>query len=92
MLDRPPKLPPGHPDEGKSATERMIEFAATLKAGGAKKEENLEWRAWPVEKPMSRPVAVMASDPYVYGGAWSADRLLGRWISHPLPLKERLPS
>mgnify|MGYP006177335557 CR=1 FL=1 len=26
------------------------------------------------------------------GGAWSADRLLGRWISHPLPLKERLPS
>ena len=26
------------------------------------------------------------------GGAWSADRLLGRWFSHPLPLKERLPS
>ena len=34
----------------KSATERMIEFAATLKAGGAKREENLEWRAEPVEK------------------------------------------
>ena len=31
----------------KSATERMIEFAATLKAGGAKKEENLEWRNEP---------------------------------------------
>ncbi len=27
------------------ATERMIEFASTLKAGGAKKEENLEWRS-----------------------------------------------
>ncbi|GAA4409511.1 methionine synthase [Quisquiliibacterium transsilvanicum] len=37
-------------EQGKSATERMIEFAATLKAGGAKKEENLEWRAWSVEK------------------------------------------
>ncbi len=50
VLDRPPKLPPGHPDHGKSATERMIEFAATLKAGGAKKEENLEWRSQPVEQ------------------------------------------
>jgi 5-methyltetrahydrofolate--homocysteine methyltransferase len=27
------------------ATERMIEIASTLKAGGAKKEENLEWRS-----------------------------------------------
>ena len=26
------------------ATERMIEFADTLKAGGAKQEQNLEWR------------------------------------------------
>src|SRR5690606_22624234 len=50
VLDRKPQLPPGHPDEGKSATERMIEFAATLKAGGAKKEENLEWRSQPVEQ------------------------------------------
>ncbi len=50
VLDRKPDLPPGHPDEGKSATERMIEFAATLKAGGAKKEENLEWRNQPVEQ------------------------------------------
>ena len=37
-------------EAGKSATERMIEFAATLKAGGARKEENLEWRAEPVAK------------------------------------------
>ncbi len=31
-------------EAAKSATERMIEFAATLKAGGARKEENLDWR------------------------------------------------
>ncbi|MEB2351038.1 MAG: methionine synthase [Burkholderiaceae bacterium] len=50
VLDRRPALPAGDRDEGKSATERMIEFAATLKAGGAKKEENLEWRNQPVEQ------------------------------------------
>jgi len=32
------------------ATERMIEIAGTLKAGGAKEEQNLEWRQEPVEK------------------------------------------
>jgi 5-methyltetrahydrofolate--homocysteine methyltransferase len=32
------------------ATERMIEFAATLKAGGKKEEQSLEWRQEPVEK------------------------------------------
>ncbi|MFC7515449.1 methionine synthase [Herbaspirillum sp. GCM10030257] len=32
------------------ATERMIEIAATLKAGGKKEEQNLEWRSDPVEK------------------------------------------
>ncbi|WP_151631848.1 methionine synthase [Noviherbaspirillum aerium] len=32
------------------ATERMIEFAATLKAGGKKEEQNLEWRNEPVER------------------------------------------
>jgi 5-methyltetrahydrofolate--homocysteine methyltransferase len=32
------------------ATERMIEFAGTLKAGGNKQEQNLEWRNTPVGK------------------------------------------
>ncbi|MBI1891324.1 MAG: methionine synthase [Burkholderiales bacterium] len=32
------------------ATERMIEFAATLKAGGKKEEATLEWRNEPVNK------------------------------------------
>ncbi|HEX8785800.1 MAG TPA: methionine synthase, partial [Telluria sp.] len=35
------------------ATERMIEFAGTLKAGGAKQEANLEWRNAPVEGRLS---------------------------------------
>jgi 5-methyltetrahydrofolate--homocysteine methyltransferase len=34
----------------KDATERMIEFAGTLKAGGNKQEANLEWRDAPVGK------------------------------------------
>ncbi|MEN9316602.1 MAG: Methionine synthase, partial [Pseudomonadota bacterium] len=37
-------------EAAKTATERMIEFAGTLVAGGARKAENLEWRADPVEK------------------------------------------
>jgi 5-methyltetrahydrofolate--homocysteine methyltransferase len=35
------------------ATERMIEIAGTLKAGGAKEEQNLEWRRDTVEKRLS---------------------------------------
>ncbi|HEU4851673.1 MAG TPA: methionine synthase [Telluria sp.] len=35
------------------ATERMIEFAGTLKAGGKQQEQNLEWREAPVEKRLS---------------------------------------
>jgi 5-methyltetrahydrofolate--homocysteine methyltransferase len=35
------------------ATERMIEIAGTLKAGGAKQEQNLEWRDAPVGKRLS---------------------------------------
>ncbi|MFZ9255963.1 MAG: methionine synthase [Burkholderiaceae bacterium] len=35
------------------ATERMIEFAATLKAGGKKEEQNLVWREALVEKRLS---------------------------------------
>ena len=51
VLHRPPQLPDDlpadSPERGKSATERMIEFAATLKAGGARREENLDWRGTP---------------------------------------------
>ena len=34
-------------------TEKLIEFAATLKAGGKKEEETLAWRSEPVEKRLS---------------------------------------
>ncbi len=33
-----------------NATERMIEIAGSLKAGGKKEEQNLEWRDGPVQK------------------------------------------
>jgi 5-methyltetrahydrofolate--homocysteine methyltransferase len=52
VLNRPPTLPADlpadSPERGKTPTERMIEFAATLKAGGARREEDLAWRARPV--------------------------------------------
>ena len=52
VLNRPPTLPADlpadSPEREKTATERLIEFASTLKAGGAKREEDLAWRAKPV--------------------------------------------
>ena len=44
----PADLPADSPERDKTATERMIEAASGLKAGGARREENLEWRARPV--------------------------------------------
>ena len=44
----PADLPADSPERGKTATERLIEFAGTLKAGGARKEEDLVWRTKPV--------------------------------------------
>ena len=35
------------------ATERLVEFAGKLKAGGARDEQNLEWRRGPVEERLS---------------------------------------
>ncbi|RCS56798.1 methionine synthase [Parvibium lacunae] len=39
--------------DGADPTEKLIEFAATLKAGGKKEEETLAWRSEPVEKRLS---------------------------------------
>ncbi len=54
VLNRTPSfpndLPADSPEREKTATERMIEFASSLKAGGKKEEENLVWRSEPVEK------------------------------------------
>ena len=40
------------------ATERMIEFAATLKAGAKKEEQSLEWRNDPVEKRLAHALVL----------------------------------
>jgi 5-methyltetrahydrofolate--homocysteine methyltransferase len=37
-------------EAGKTATERMIEFSASLKSDGARREENLAWREQPPEQ------------------------------------------
>jgi 5-methyltetrahydrofolate--homocysteine methyltransferase len=56
VLARPPRalngseFAPEHPDYGKSATERLIEFASSVRGGGARREEDLAWRAWPVNE------------------------------------------
>jgi len=52
VLNRPPALPADlpadSPERGKTATERLIEFAATLKGGAARQAEDLAWRGKPV--------------------------------------------
>jgi 5-methyltetrahydrofolate--homocysteine methyltransferase len=53
VLNRPPALPADSPDHGKTATERMIEFAATLTGGAARREEDLAWRAQTVAQRLS---------------------------------------
>jgi 5-methyltetrahydrofolate--homocysteine methyltransferase len=45
VLNRRPK---GAVEDGSDPTERLIELAGTLKAGGARAEQNLEWRNTPV--------------------------------------------
>ena len=46
----PDDLPADAPEREQDATERLIEFAQTLKAGSAKKEADLSWRNAPVEE------------------------------------------
>ncbi|MEI6548488.1 MAG: dihydropteroate synthase, partial [Burkholderiales bacterium] len=53
VLNRPPAVAADSPDHGKTATERMIEFAATLTGGAARREEDLAWRAQPVAQRLS---------------------------------------
>lgn len=46
----PADLPADSPEREQSPTERLIEFAQTLKAGGARKEADLSWRQATVEE------------------------------------------
>ncbi len=54
VLNRQPKftdeVPADSPLREQTATERMIEYASTLKAGAKREEESLAWRSDPVEK------------------------------------------
>jgi 5-methyltetrahydrofolate--homocysteine methyltransferase len=50
ILDRPEPVGKTEPDDDRSPTERLVQFADTIKGSGAKKEEDLAWRALPVEQ------------------------------------------
>ncbi|NLY64710.1 MAG: methionine synthase [Alcaligenaceae bacterium] len=50
ILDRPNPLGKTEPDDERTPTERLVEFAETVKGSGTKKEEDLSWREQDVEK------------------------------------------
>ncbi|MEZ5652655.1 MAG: methionine synthase [Burkholderiaceae bacterium] len=68
VLNRPPSLPDDlpaeSPERGKTATERMIEYAAGLKGGAARKQDSLEWRG---SEDAPRPVAERLTHALIHG-------------------------
>ncbi|OWT75673.1 MULTISPECIES: methionine synthase [unclassified Achromobacter] len=50
VLDRPEPVGKTEADDERTPTERLVQFADTVKGSGAKKEEDLAWRAQPVGK------------------------------------------
>jgi len=48
VLDRPHPVGKTEADDERTPTERLVQFADTVKGSGAKKEEDLAWRAHPV--------------------------------------------
>ncbi|ARP92020.1 methionine synthase [Bordetella genomosp. 9] len=50
ILDRAEPVGKTGPDDDRTPTERLVQFAETVKGTGAKKEEDLAWRALPVEQ------------------------------------------
>nr|WP_255701725.1 methionine synthase [Bordetella sp. LUAb4] len=50
VLDRPQPVGKTEADDERTPTERLVQFADTVKGSGAKKEEDLAWRAQPVGK------------------------------------------
>jgi 5-methyltetrahydrofolate--homocysteine methyltransferase len=53
VLDRPEPVGKTDPADERSSTERLVELAETIKGSGVKKEEDLVWRAQPVEQRLS---------------------------------------
>ncbi len=50
ILDRAEPLGKQAADDERTPTERLVQFADTIRGSGAKKEEDLAWRAKPVEE------------------------------------------
>jgi 5-methyltetrahydrofolate--homocysteine methyltransferase len=50
ILDRAEPAGKTEPGDERTPTERLVQFADTVKGSGAKKEEDLAWRAQPVEQ------------------------------------------
>ncbi|KCB45683.1 vitamin B12-dependent methionine synthase, activation domain protein [Bordetella hinzii 5132] len=50
ILDRAEPLGKTEPGDERTPTERLVQFADTIRGSGAKKEEDLAWRAKPVEE------------------------------------------
>jgi 5-methyltetrahydrofolate--homocysteine methyltransferase len=50
VLDRAEPVGRTDADDDRTPTERLVQFAETVKGSGARKEEDLAWRAWPVEQ------------------------------------------
>ncbi|ALM85061.1 methionine synthase [Bordetella sp. N] len=50
VLDRAEPVGKTEADDERTPTERLVQFADTVKGSGAKKEEDLAWRAQPVAK------------------------------------------
>ncbi|MEI2416289.1 methionine synthase [Orrella sp. JC864] len=50
ILDRAEPVGRSDPSDERTPTERLVQFAETVKGSGAKREEDLAWREQPVEK------------------------------------------
>ncbi|HEU0229483.1 MAG TPA: vitamin B12 dependent-methionine synthase activation domain-containing protein, partial [Burkholderiaceae bacterium] len=50
VLDRVEPVGRTDPADERTSTERLVELAETIKGGGARKEEDLAWRAGPVQE------------------------------------------
>jgi 5-methyltetrahydrofolate--homocysteine methyltransferase len=53
ILDRPQPVGRKEADDERTPTERLVQFADTVKGSGAKREEDLAWRAQPVQQRLS---------------------------------------
>ena len=58
ILDRAEPVGKTDSDDERSPTERLVQFADTVKGSGQKREEDLSWRAKPVEERLSHALVL----------------------------------